>query len=344
MENREKKDFDLITLGEIMLRLSPPLNKRIGRDEVFEKYAGGAELNVASGISLLGLRTAVISKLPNNQIGTFVKNRIRFNTVSDDFLLWDDSANARLGIYYYENGAYPRKPSVVYDRKGSSFNSISLSEIPDSVYSSARMFYTSGITLALSENTRNVAVEMIKRFKAGGALIAFDVNYRANLWDEDTARRTILQILPFVDYLFISEESCRRMFAKTGTLEDMHREFCRDFPNIKLIASSEREVISPKVHSFTSLVYSAEKDAFYTEPQYKEIDVVDRIGSGDAYCAGVLFGMLKYGDPKRAMEFGNATCATKNTIFGDLPVSDFDEISKIIRAHQATGTQSEMDR
>ena len=197
----EKKDFDLITLGEIMLRLSPPLNKRIMRDDVFEKYAGGAELNVASGISLLGLRTAVISKLPNNQVGTFVKNRIRFNSVSDDYIIWDNSPNARLGIYYYENGAYPRKPSVVYDRKGSSFNTISLSEIPESVYTSTRMFYTSGITLALSENTRNVAVEMIKKFKAGGALISFDVNYRANLWDEDTARETIKKILPFMIYL-----------------------------------------------------------------------------------------------------------------------------------------------
>lgn len=342
MEN--KKDFDLITLGEIMLRLSPPLNKRIMRDDVFEKYAGGAELNVASGISLLGLRTAVISKLPNNQVGTFVKNRIRFNTVSDDFLIWDESPEARLGIYYYENGAYPRKPSVVYDRKHSSFNSIKLEEIPETVYSSTRMFYTSGITLALSENTRNIATEMIKKFKAGGSLIAFDVNYRANLWDEETARTTILNILPYVDYLFISEESCHRMFRKTGTLEEMHREFCKDFPNIKLIASSEREVISPKVHSFTSLIYSAENDKFYTEPQYKEIDVVDRIGSGDAYCAGVLFGMLKYNDPQKAMEFGNATCATKNTVFGDLPVSDFREISKIIKEHQATGRQSEMDR
>jgi 2-dehydro-3-deoxygluconokinase len=185
---------------------------------------------------------------------------------------------------------------------------------------------------------------MIKKFKAEGTKIAFDVNYRANLWDEDTARTTIKQILPYVDILFISEESCRRMFQKTGTLEDMHRQFCKDFPNISYIASSMREVISPKVHSFTSLLYSKAEDKFYTDEPYKEIDVVDRIGSGDAYCAGVVFGLLKYNDPQQAVYFGNATCATKNTIFGDLPLSDFNEISSIIKSHHATGKQSEMNR
>lgn len=340
----EKKDFDLITLGEIMLRLSPPVNERIMKGDIFEKHAGGAELNVASGVSLLGLRTGIITRLPKNEIGTFIKNRIRFNSVSDDFIIYDTTPEARLGIYYYENGAYPRKPTVVYDRKHSSFNKISFSEIPPSVYSKAKMFYTSGITLALSENTRQIATELIKKFKEAGAQIAFDVNYRANLWDEQTARETILKILPYVDILFISEESCHRMFEKTGTLQEMHREFCREFPNIKIIASSEREVISPKVHSFTSTVYSSKEDKFYTEDQYKNIDVVDRIGSGDAYCAGVLFGMLKYNDPEKAMQFGNATCAVKNTIFGDLPVSDFNEISTIIKAHQQKGKQSEMNR
>ena len=134
------------------------------------------------------------------------------------------------------------------------------------------------------------------------------------------------------------------MFQMSGTLEDMHRQFCKEYPNIEIIASSMREVISPKVHSFTSLVYSKKEDKFYTEDQYKDIDVVDRIGSGDAYCAPPLFGMLKYNDPKKAMEFGNATCATKNTIYGDLPLSDFNEISSVIKSHQTKGKQSEMNR
>ena len=340
----EQKEFDLITFGETMLRLSPPVNELINKSNTFTKHAGGAELNVASGVSLLGLRTAIITRLPDNQLGTFIKNRIRSSSVSDDYIIFDKSPEARVGVYYYENGAYPRKPTVVYDRKHSSITKIKPEEIPEDIYGKTRMFYTSGITLALSEATRTLAIDMIKKFKAAGAQIAFDVNYRANLWDEDTARTTIKQILPYLDILFISEESCRRMFKKTGTLQDMHREFCRDYPNIQLIASSEREVISPKVHSFTSTVYLKRLDKFFHEEPYKDIDVVDRIGSGDAYCAGVLFGLLKFDDAQTAVEFGNATCATKNTIFGDLPVSDYDEIKSIIDAHKSKGKQSEMNR
>ncbi len=340
----EQKEFDLITFGETMLRLSPPVNELINKSNTFTKHAGGAELNVASGVSLLGLRTAIITRLPDNQLGTFIKNRIRSSSVSDDYIIFDKSPEARVGVYYYENGAYPRKPTVVYDRKHSSITKIKPEEIPQDIYGKARMFYTSGITLALSEATRTLAIDMIKKFKAAGAQIAFDVNYRANLWDEDTARTTIKQILPYLDILFISEESCRRMFKKTGTLQDMHREFCREYPNIQLIASSEREVISPKVHSFTSTVYLKRLDKFFHEEPYKDIDVVDRIGSGDAYCAGVLFGLLKFDDAQTAVEFGNATCATKNTIFGDLPVSDYDEIKSIIDAHKSKGKQSEMNR
>ena len=340
----EQKEFDLITFGETMLRLSPPVNELINKSNTFTKHAGGAELNVASGVSLLGLRTAIITRLPDNQLGTFIKNRIRSSSVSDDYIIFDKSPEARVGVYYYENGAYPRKPTVVYDRKHSSITKIKPEEVPEDIYSKTRMFYTSGITLALSEATRTLAINMIKKFKAAGAQIAFDVNYRANLWDEETARTTIKEILPYLDILFISEESCRRMFKKTGTLQDMHREFCRDYPNIQLIASSEREVISPKVHSFTSTVYLKRLDKFFHEDPYKDIDVVDRIGSGDAYCAGVLFGLLKFDDAQTAVEFGNATCATKNTIFGDLPVSDYDEIKSIIDAHKSKGKQSEMNR
>ncbi|MGI5070724.1 sugar kinase [Treponema pectinovorum] len=340
----EHKEFDLITFGETMLRLSPPVNELIYKSDTFKKHAGGAELNVACGVSLLGCRSGIITRLPKNQLGTFIKNRIRSSSVSDDFIIFDESPEARVGIYYYENGAYPRKPTVVYDRKNSSITKIQESEIPSDIYGKTRMFYTSGITLALSDNTRNLALDMIKKFKAEGARIAFDINYRTSLWDEDTARNAIKQVLPYVDVLFISEESCRRMFRKTGTLEEMHREFCRDYPNIRLIATSQREVISPKIHSFGSTVYLKRLDKFYREEPYREIDVVDRIGSGDAYCAGVLFGLLKYEDAQKAVEFGNATCATKNTIFGDLPVSDFAEIQSIIKAHQSTEGQSEMNR
>ncbi len=338
-----EKSFELISFGEIMLRLSPPTNERIVRGEIFEKRAGGSELNVASGVSLLGLRTGIISKLPDNELGTFIKNRVRFVGVSDDYLLYDSSPGARLGVYYYESGAHPRKPAIVYDRMYSSINNITMEEIPDTVYSDTRIFHTSGISLALSENTRKVAIELIRRFKAGGAAISFDVNYRANLWSEEEAYETIRSVLPYVDILFISEETSRRMFRKTGDLRDIMKSYCQEY-GVRVVATTQRTVISPKKHTFGSILYSRQSDAFYTEPPYKDIDVVDRIGSGDAYVAGVLFGLLNYNDPQKALEFGNATSSVKNTIPGDLPSSDFGEIAAIIKNHQSDGPQSEMNR
>ena len=199
------KEFDVVGFGEIMLRLSPTGLERLSQCETLEKRPGGSELNVVSGISLLGLRTAVITKVPDNDMGRFIKNKIRFYGVSDDCLIYDQSDKKRIGIYYYESGAYPRKPAVMYDRAYSSINSISVDEINPAIYQDTRVFHTSGISLALSRNCRTAAVEMIKQFKAGGAAISFDVNYRANLWDEEEARKTIYEILPYVDVLFVSE-------------------------------------------------------------------------------------------------------------------------------------------
>ena len=210
------KSFDLLSLGEVLLRLSPPSNERLVRGETLQKQVGGAELNVVSGVSLLGLRTGIISKLPANDIGTYAKNRIRFCGVSDDYLVYDNSPEARLGIYYYENGAYPRKPGVVYDRRHSTVNTISVDDFDETLFSSTRCFHTSGITLALSGQCRSTAMEMIRRFKEAGALISFDVNFRGNLWTGDEARECIEQILPYVDIFFCSEETARLTFLKTG--------------------------------------------------------------------------------------------------------------------------------
>ena len=335
--------FDLLTFGEIMLRLSPPNYERMTRGDVFDKRAGGSELNVASGVALLGLRTGIISRLPQNALGTFIKNRIRFEGVSDDYLIYDESPEARLGIYYYENGAAPRKPSIVYDRMNSSITRISLDEIPEDVYTSTRMFHTSGITLALNKNTCEVTTEMIRRFKEGGALVSFDCNYRANLWSEEDARAAIKNILPYVDILFVSEETSRRMMQKEGDLKDIMRSYTLEYP-VKVVCTTQREVISPRKHNFTSTIYDAVRDEFFTEKPYTNIDVIDRIGSGDAYVSGVLYGMLKYNDGQKALAYGNATSSVKNTIPGDLPASDLREIDSIIRNHQSDGPTSELNR
>ena len=339
-----KKDFDLLSLGELMLRLSPPDNERITRGDTLGKQAGGAELNSITGAAMLGLRCGIISKLPANDLGTYIKNRVRLCGVSDDYLVYDQDKDARLGVYYYEGGAYPRKPRIVHDRKNTSVNKLTVADFDDSLYRAARCFHTSGITLALSPQLRETAIEMIKRFKAQGTLISFDVNFRGNLWTGAEAKACIEGILPYVDVFFCSEDTARLTFLKEGDAREIMKSFTQEYP-ISIVASTQRIVHSPKRHTFGSIIYSAKDDTYYEEQPYADIEVVDRIGSGDAYISGVLYGLLsKEGDYQRALEYGNATSALKNTIPGDLLSTDLKEIDGIIKEHKSTGRVAEMDR
>ena len=339
-----ERPFDLLSLGELLLRLSPAGNERLVRGDSFQKQVGGAELNVAVGASLMGLHTGVVTKLPAHDMGNFVKNKVRSYGISDDYFVYDHGTDARLGLYYYEYGAYPRKPKVIYDRKNSSFYHLTADEFPPEMYRSTTCFHTTGITLALCPQTRDTAIEMMKRFKENGTIISFDVNFRGNLWSGEEARQCIEQILPFVDIFFCSEDTAKLTFKKSGTVEEMMKSFTEEYP-ISFVASTQRVVHSPKSHTFGSIMFDAAKQAYYQEEPYKNIDVIDRIGSGDAYIAGALYGLLSSGgDCQKAIRYGNAASAVKNTIPGDLPTSDIGEIDTIIREHNQTGPQTEMSR
>lgn len=338
---KKEADFDLISFGEVMLRLSAPNKEKISQSETFEKNCGGSEFNVASGAANLGIRAAVVTKLPKNKLGHFVARRIRYGNVSDDYVLWDDSENKRLGIYYYESGVYPRKSAVVYDRAGASVCSLKLSEIPDEIYEKTRVFHISSISLALDVNLRETALEVIKKMKRNGVAISFDVNYRSTLWSEEEAREVIEKILPIVDILFVSEETSRRMLQRTGNLDEIMKGYA-DTYGCKIVATTRREVVSPTRHNFGSRIYYDGK--FYEEPHYMNIEVIDRVGSGDAFVAGVLYGVLSGGDIEKAMAYGNALSSIKNTVSGDMSISSIDEVESIIKSHKAVGHQDEMIR
>lgn len=335
-------EFDLIGLGEVMMRLSAPDKEKISQSETFEKNAGGSELNVVSGAAMLsGVRSAIITKLPENKLGHFVRRKIRYGNVSDDYVIYDKRESCRLGIYYYESGAYPRKSSVVYDRAQSSVCSLDISEIPEDIYDKTRIFHISSISLALSPKLRETALYVIRKMKEHHVAISFDVNYRAALWSEEEARKVIESIFPMVDILFVSEESSRRMLKRTGTLSEIQKSYADDY-GCRVVATTQREVVSPTRHNFGSVIYS--DGEYYTEAPYMNIDVVDRVGSGDAYVAGVLYGILTSGDIKSALSYGNALSAVKDTVYGDMSVSSIDEIKNVIAAHNSIGPQDEMVR
>lgn len=328
-----------------MCRLSPSNpNERLSRCEEFKRQIGGAEFNVVAALSNVGMRTAMITKIPDNDLGTFVKNSLRSFGVSDDLLIFDKSSEARLGLYYSESGAYPRKPSVVYDRRNSSFCNLKPEDIDFELLTSSKIFHTTGITLALGEQIRNNTVEIIKKLSNIGVKISFDVNFRANLWNEDLARKTITEILPYIDIFFCSEETAKRTFQKTGDISQILKSFSTDF-NIPIVASTKRTAHSPKLHSFTSYIYDKNTDKLYTEAPYENIDVIDRIGSGDAYIAGTLYGLLNNNfDCMKALQYGNAFSVLKNTTQGDVLCSSLPEIESVIATHNGTGSSSEMNR
>lgn len=340
----KEAEFDVMGLGEVMLRLSPPGKERLSQSETLEKRAGGAELNVVSGISQLGLRTGIMTKLPKGGIGSFVKNKIRYSGTSDDGIVYDASPAARLGIYYYESGAYPRLPVVTYDRARSSFCSFRHAELPEELLSRIRVLHVSGITLALDPALREDVIALMHKLKSLGAAISFDVNYRATLWDEATAKAVITSILPIVDILFVSEETLRRMFAQTGDLPQIQRRFAAQYPNLHFLASTRRTVSSPTRHTFTSMVYDCDEGRSFSDAPYEDIEVVDRIGSGDAYVAGALYGLLRFGTIEEAARWGDAMSALKNTIPGDMTVCSAEDILRVISSHEKSGAQSEMVR
>lgn len=341
--NFKGKEFGLASSGEIILRLSPVNNEMLVQGTLLEKNVGGAEFNVATGVSSLGIKSTLITKLPKNELGRYAKRIINSNGVDSSFIVDDDSLYKRLALYFYEFGASPRKPNVTYDRHNSSFQFLTIDEIDKSVYDKCEIFHTSGINLGLCENSKQLTKDLIKNFKDKEGIISFDVNFRRNLWgNEEAARKEIEKILPFVDILFASEETFRKMFQKTGSMETIMREFASQY-NIAIIASSQRTVNSPKSHNFTSIIYNKKENKFYSEKPYQNIEIVDRIGSGDAYVAGVLYGILKYNNTEKALKFGNACGAIKNTISGDNNCASAELIKGIIEDHEF-GSTSEMNR
>lgn len=337
-----EKEFSLVCAGEMIMRLSPLNNELLIQGNSLTKQMGGAEYNVASLVSMLGEQVAILTKLPNNPIGEFAHKSVIANRISDKYLIFDDSLNKRMAIYYYEYGASPRKPRVTYDRLNSSFQNLKINEIPKEIFSSTKIFHVSGITLGLSKKINELTKKLIKKFKQNGTIISFDVNFRQNLWSEKEAEQEIIKILPDVDILFASEETFRKMFQKKGKIENIMKEFAKIY-DLSLISSTRREVNSTTSHNFSSIIYEKKNDKYYNEDAYKNIEVIDRIGSGDAYVAGVLYGILQQNNAEIALKYGNASAALKNTISGDTTCINFAMLKEIIDEHEH-GNGSEMSR
>lgn len=231
---------------------------------------------------------------------------------------------------------------MIYDRKGSSFSRFLIENLDPSPIGKTRLLHLTGITLGLGPEMRAQALHLVRAFHEAGGIVSFDVNYRAAFWSESEVRECLKEILPLAHVLFVSEETARRLLERTGDLQSIQRSFAKEFA-CKFVATTRRTEESPTRHSWDSLVYDTRADQFHSEEPYRSIEVVDRIGSGDAFVAGALYDLIAGNGAADAVIYGNALAAIKCTLHGDMVLSNRRGILSVIRQHQA-GLGDEMSR
>jgi len=292
---------EVVAMGEVMIRLAPPDYLRLEQTKVLNVEVGGAEFNLAAGLSQLGLSSAFISKLVDNPLGRIIANRALELGVDISRVVW--TSEGRIGLYFVEFGRMPRPSFNIYDRKGSAINYLKPDEVDWDFVGQAKVLHISGITVALSESCEELTKYAIRRAKESGVLISFDVNYRSKLWSPDEAREKLGGILGEVDILFSTCDDLRQVFGVKGDAESCVRE-------LKKLFSNEVDVVTA----------GGEGSWAYSEDIFHEggfpIEVVDRLGAGDAFAAGFLYGYLQ-GDIRKGLKYGGAMAAIKHTIPGD---------------------------
>ena len=317
--------MDLVTFGEGLVRLSPPDRQPLERASRFDAHVGGAELNVAVGAArLLGAgRTRWVSRLPDNALGRFVEGTARIHGV-DTRVEWATEGGGRVGLYFLEQGSAPRQSSVVYDRAGSAFSKVAPGSIDWTVQlQGARWFHVSGITPALSESCATVAAEALKAAKNAGLTTSYDVNFRVKLWNAFRARAVQEPLMQYVDLLVVSEEDARTVFDVPGeSAERIARALAKRF-DVGAVAVTVRE----SAEGLGAVVVA--DGAAYTAPRH-EVVVVERVGTGDAFTAGLVASRLENSGWQESLEFATAMAALKLTMHGDYFLGDRADVETLL--------------
>lgn len=328
--------MDLVTFGEAMVRLTPPAFQRLEQAHSFDAYVGGGELNVAVAASRLGVASRWVSRLPDNALGHMIANRAREQGVD---VAAELSADGRAGLYFAELGASPRASSVLYDRAASAMSGVTPGSIDwTSVFDGARWYHVSGITPALSDSAAKVTAESLIAAKAAGLTVSYDLNYRSKLWSAEKARAVQEPLMEHVDVLMTTEEDTRVVFG-IGVAKDNYEHLDAE-PYDKVAQSLEkrfgfravaitlRENPLVWLNSWSAIV--AAEGKIHRAPRY-EVEVVDRIGAGDAFCAGLIVSRLENHDWEEAVRFATATSALKHTIPGDFCLVTSGEVENLLR-------------
>jgi 2-dehydro-3-deoxygluconokinase len=319
--------YDVVTFGEAMIRLSPPHFQRLEQASSLDLNVGGAELNVAVGVARFGMKSTWVSKLPKNPLGYLIRDRAQEFGVDSSHIVWSDQGRA--GLYFLELGASPRASSVLYDRAGSAISMIKPGEVDwAKVFTGSRHFHVSGITPALSTSASEVTVEALKAAKKAGCTVSYDLNYRKKLWTPSDAKKIQEPMMADVDVLITTEEDTNIVFGiKEKEYEAVAEKLAHTF-KLKIVAITLREDLSVWRNNWTAIAYQDGK--IFRDRKY-EVEIVDRVGAGDSFTAGFLYGWLKDKDVEKGLRYGNAFAALKHTFPGDFNWSTQDEVETLLK-------------
>lgn len=331
----------IVTLGEILLRLSPPGHERFVQADSFEVTYGGGEANVAAALSTYGLKGVFVSKVPDNPIGQSAINHLRRYGVDTQFVA---RGGNRLGIYFLENGASSRSSHVVYDRKDSSITETAVSEFDfDKILDGADWFHTSGITPALSDKAFSLTEAALKAARAKGITTSIDLNYRKKLWTEETAKESLTKLCRYVDVCIgcsghfeysdsiLGFRSKRKRISNDDLNLEGHQDVFQKLKEqfgFKYLTTTLRVSHSASDNDCSALVYDGKE--FHHSKEYK-VRIVDRVGTGDAFAAGFIFGLVSGISWKDAAEFGTAAMVLKHTIPGDMNHATKEEVLSLMK-------------
>ena len=318
--------FEVITFGEAMIRLSPPGFRRIEQAKSLDLQVGGAELNTAVAVSRLGHSASWISRLPDNPLGRLVANHAREAGVDTSHVMY--SKDERLGLYFLEFGAAPRASSVIYDRKGSAIAAVQPGMVPwAKVFAGSKWFHVTGITPALSASSAAATREAMMAAKAAGVKTSMDLNYRVKLWTTTEAGNCLSDLMQYCDVLITTEEDVEKVFGITGSNYEEVAAKVADKFKLDIVAITLRE--NPLVwrNTWTGMAY--QKGKVYKTRTY-EVEIVDRLGAGDSFAAGLIHGLLG-GDVQNALDWGVATSAIKHSSPGDFAWVRPEEVEALLK-------------
>ncbi|MEP6262196.1 MAG: sugar kinase [Gillisia sp.] len=333
----------VVTFGEIMLRLAPPGFLRFSQANNFDVVYGGGESNVAVSLANYGVPVQFVTRLPKNDIGECAMMEMRKRGVGVDHIVYGGD---RLGIYFLETGAVSRGSKVVYDRAHSAMAEIKSGMVDwDKVFDGVEWFHWTGITPAISQGAADVCLEAVKKASELGITISTDLNYRAKLWKYGVEPETIMtELTSYCDVILGNEEDAEKHFGikpegldittqghdvKAEAFLSVCEQMMEKFPRAKKVITTLRGSISASHNTWAGVLYDGK--TMLQSPQYQITDIVDRVGGGDSFMGGLIYGLLKYPeDDQNALNFAVAASALKHTIKGDANLVTVDEVQKLM--------------